>query len=368
MSDSFSRSLLKVGGGVEAGKRRKGRTGSRELRREDLEGDGGREKLQVFIRWKEYVKQRREAWDLLSDDFHLLQTTYERLLRHQTALQRKEHLSQIFSAWAQSIQPPSIPHWKYTNKVIAWHLFKKWKEFTLSRTKLRKIHCKIQEKCKQNAKKEIWDLWNRKITQKNAVKLYFKRYFLEKTTKFAFYRIKKYTKILTKREISLNRLKFRINSRKLQKILQNWKFHLKNRKNALIFFFRFSRKLDKLSLFSSFSLWKQPIFHLTRLFRVLKLRKVSLLRDSFHSLHISTLKSSILFLKEELVSLPPRLEASFYSSCEERINQIRLDLERDKERFEEERRYWVRRQQELKTAVSSQASVVYEQTNVAREG
>ena len=366
MSESFSRSLLKPGGGLTAsGMGRtssKGHSGFRsvELKREDLEDSRRIETLPVFIQWKEYVRRRREAWELLADDFNTLQQRYERLQREQAQLQRKDRLGDLLAGWKRALQPAKPQDWRTTAKVQCWTVLRHWHLVTNHRKQTRLIYETIAKKRIYRGKRRVWKAYRHRTRQIQGLRRYIRYYQLSTLSRWAFGRLQDQRIVANRRRSGLRSLQRYSRTRLAEKVLQAWKSAHWTKQQGAKVILRLAYKGDQRKLAKSIQVWHQPYYQATRFERILTSLRRFTLADSLYTLHRNCLRTAVAFLREELRELPSQLETDLYASCEERIQQLRADLEHDKSQFQQERESLLARQLRLQSAVTSQASRLYQ--------
>ena len=372
MSESFSRSLLKPGGGLTSsgiGKNSsKGQSGFRsvELQREDLEDAQRSEALPVFLRWKEYIRHRREAWEMLADDFHTLQTRYEQLQREKEMLEKKERLGDIVAGWRRAVQPAKPQDWKRTGKVLCWTVLRHWHSFANHRKQIRVVYETITRQRSDTAKKRAWKAYRSRVTQTQGLRRYIRHYQISTLSRWAFGQLKDHMRFSNRQISAVRSLQLRIAARQMHRVLQGWKETHRIKHKGVKIITRLAQRGDDRKLATSLQLWRRPYLQALRLKRVLTALRRCALAESLDKLNRNCLRASVAFLSEELKELPSQLELDFYESCEERIQQLRSDLEHDKSKFQQERESLLARQQRLQSAVSSQASRIYQDLSLAQ--
>lgn len=372
MSESFSRSLLKPGGGLTSsgiGKNSsKGHSGYRsvELQREDLEDAQRSEALPVFLRWKEYIRHRREAWEMLAEDFHTLQTRYEQLQREQEMLEKKERLGDIVIGWRRAVQPAKPQDWKRTGKVLCWTVLRHWHSFANHRKQVRVVYEMITRQRSNRTKQRVWKTYRNRVTQIQGLRRYIRQYQISTLSRWAFGLLKHQMKSSNRHISAVRSLQLHIAVRQMQRVLQAWKSTHRIKHKGVKMIMRLAKRGDDRKLATSLQLWHMPYFQAHRLNRILTGLRRYTLADSLDKLYRNCLRASVAFLSEELKELPSQLELDFYESCEERIQQLRSDLEHDKSKFQQERESLLARQQRLQSAVSSQASRIYQDLSLAQ--
>lgn len=366
MSESFSRSLLKPGGGLTASgisrTSSKGHSGfkSVELKREDLEDSRRMEALPVFIQWKEYIRRRREAWETLADDFSALQQRYERLQREQVLLQRKERLGELFLGWERAVLSARPQDWRHTVKVQCWTVLRHWHLFASHRKRLGGVYENVAKQCASRAKKRVWKAYRNRAKQNQGLRRYIRHYQLSTLSRWAFGRLQDQQLSANRQRSGLNRLQWGVRIRLAEKVLQAWKRAHETKQRGAQVILRLADRSDHRKLAASLQTWHRPYYQTTHLQRILTSLRRLTLTDSLHTLHRNCLRAAVAFLREELRELPSQLETDLYASCEERIQQLKADLEHDKSLFQQERESLLARQLRLQSAVTSQASRLYQ--------
>jgi len=143
-------------------------------------------------------------------------------------------------------------------------------------------------------------------------------------------------------------------------VLQAWKSAHWTKQQGAKVILRLAYKGDQRKLAKTIQVWHQPYYQAMHFERILTSLRRFTLADSLYTLHRNCLRAAVAFLREELRELPSQLETDLYASCEERIQQLRADLEHDKSQFQQERESLLARQLRLQSAVTSQASRLYQ--------